>query len=64
MEAVRILRRSASRRQRTIRIALWSGEEQGLLGSRAYVEQHFAKRETPKDPEQAKLPYNQPAKRR
>jgi carboxypeptidase Q len=55
MEVARILKTLGTPR-RTIRIALWSGEEQGLLGSRAYVEQHFAKRETPKDPEQAKLP--------
>jgi Zn-dependent M28 family amino/carboxypeptidase len=31
--------------RRTVRLALWTGEEQGLLGSRAYVEQHFANRE-------------------
>ncbi|HUR82380.1 MAG TPA: M20/M25/M40 family metallo-hydrolase [Thermoanaerobaculia bacterium] len=55
MEAARILK-TLGTPKRTIRIALWSGEEQGLLGSRAYVEQHFAKRGTPKDPEQAKLP--------
>ena len=55
MEAARILK-TLGTPKRTIRIALWSGEEQGLLGARAYVEQHFAKRDTPKDPEQAKLP--------
>ncbi len=55
MEAARILK-TLGTPKRTIRIALWSGEEEGLLGSRAYVEQHFAKRGTPKDPEQAKLP--------
>jgi hypothetical protein len=59
MEAVRILKSIGIAPKRTIRIALWSGEEQGLLGSRAYVEQHVAKRATPKDPEQAKLPYQQ-----
>jgi carboxypeptidase Q len=59
MEAVRILKSLGVAPKRTIRIALWSGEEQGLLGSRAYVEQHFAARDTPKDPEQAKLPANQ-----
>ena len=42
MEAVRILMESGLRPRRTIRLALWSGEEQGLLGSRAYVKQHFA----------------------
>ena len=34
--------RSASKPRRTIRVALWGGEEQGLLGSRAYVSEHFA----------------------
>ena len=47
MEAVRILKALNLRPRRTIRVALWSGEEQGLLGSRAYVEQHFGKLETP-----------------
>jgi carboxypeptidase Q len=56
MEAVRILKALGVAPKRTIRIALWSGEEQGLLGSRAYVEEHFGKRSEPKDPEQAKLP--------
>ncbi len=56
MEAARILKSLGVAPKRTIRIALWSGEEQGLLGSRAYVEQHFGKRAEPKDPEQAKLP--------
>lgn len=55
MEAARILK-TLGTPKRTIRIALWSGEEQGLLGARAYVQQHFAERATPKDPEQAKLP--------
>jgi len=41
MEAVRILRAAGLNPRRTIRIALWSGEEQGLLGSRAYVAKHF-----------------------
>ncbi len=48
MEAVRILKALDLQPRRTIRIALWSGEEQGLLGSRAYVEQHFGKLETPR----------------
>ena len=47
MEAVRILRALNLQPRRTIRVALWSGEEQGLLGSRAYVEQHFGKLVTP-----------------
>lgn len=42
MEAVRILKTAGLQPKRTIRIALWSGEEQGLLGSRAYVKTHFA----------------------
>ncbi|HLL16485.1 MAG TPA: M20/M25/M40 family metallo-hydrolase [Pyrinomonadaceae bacterium] len=41
MEAARILMALNLKPRRTIRVALWSGEEQGLLGSRAYVKQHF-----------------------
>jgi hypothetical protein len=41
MEAVRILQALELKPRRTIRIALWSGEEQGLLGSKAYVTEHF-----------------------
>ncbi|HXU79670.1 MAG TPA: M20/M25/M40 family metallo-hydrolase [Methylomirabilota bacterium] len=41
MEAVRILSALQLHPRRTIRIALWSGEEQGLLGSKAYVAAHF-----------------------
>jgi hypothetical protein len=44
MEAMRILKESGVRLRRTVRIGLWGGEEQGLLGSRAYVAQHFADR--------------------
>src|SRR6185436_15169660 len=47
MEAVRIIQALGLKPRRTIRIALWTGEEQGLLGSRAYVAQHFGKYETP-----------------
>ncbi len=43
MEAVRILKALDLKPRRTIRVALWSGEEQGLLGSRAYVMEHFVK---------------------
>jgi carboxypeptidase Q len=46
MEAVRIIQALGLKPRRTIRIALWTGEEQGLLGSRAYVAQHFGKFET------------------
>lgn len=42
MEALRILKALGVRPKRTIRVALWAGEEQGLLGSKAYVEQHLA----------------------
>ncbi|MBC5993507.1 M20/M25/M40 family metallo-hydrolase [Pontibacter cellulosilyticus] len=41
MEAVRILQAMGIQPKRTIRIALWGGEEQGLHGSRGYVKQHF-----------------------
>ncbi len=41
MEAVRILKAIGVQPRRTIRIALWTGEEQGLIGSRQYVAKHF-----------------------
>jgi carboxypeptidase Q len=41
MEAVRIIQTLGLKPRRTIRVGLWSGEEQGLFGSRAYVKQHF-----------------------
>jgi hypothetical protein len=47
MEAVRILRALDLKPRRTIRVALWSGEEQGLLGSKAYVAEHFGSASTP-----------------
>jgi Zn-dependent M28 family amino/carboxypeptidase len=47
MEAMRILKSIGATPRRTIRIALWTGEEQGLLGSRAYVSEHFGKLQTP-----------------
>jgi carboxypeptidase Q len=42
MEAMRILNSLGARPRRTIRVALWGGEEQGLLGARAYVKEHLA----------------------
>ena len=48
MEAARILKTLGVKPRRTIRVALWSGEEQGLLGSLAYVKQHFGSFEEPK----------------
>ncbi|MGI8884068.1 MAG: M20/M25/M40 family metallo-hydrolase [Pyrinomonadaceae bacterium] len=47
MEAARILKTIGVKPRRTIRVALWSGEEQGLLGSQAYVEKHFGSFEKP-----------------
>ncbi len=49
MEAVRILEALKLKPRRTIRIALWAGEEEGLFGSRAYVKEHFGYPEEPKD---------------
>lgn len=57
MEAVRILQALGIKPRRTIRIALWTGEEQGLLGSRAYVSEHFAAYPEPTDPEQKSQPW-------
>lgn len=50
MEAARIIAKTGIRPRRTIRFALWAGEEQGLLGSLSYVEQHLATRGSPSDP--------------
>jgi len=47
LEAIRKIKTLGVKPRRTIRIALWSGEEQGLYGSRAYVKKHFG---DPKDP--------------
>jgi len=54
LEAIRILQSLGVKPRRTIRVALWSGEEEGLLGSLNYVKQHFGSAENPK-PEFAKL---------
>ncbi len=56
MEAVRILKSLGIKPKRTIRIALWSGEEQGLFGSLGYVKQHFGTFAEPKDPQPVYLP--------
>jgi carboxypeptidase Q len=56
MEAVRILKSLDIKPKRTIRIALWSGEEQGLFGSQGYVKQHFGTFAEPKVPEPASVP--------
>ena len=45
MEAMRILKTSGVKLRRTVRIGLWGGEEQGLIGSREYVAAHFASRQ-------------------
>ncbi len=56
MEAFRILKALALPMDRTVRIALWSGEEQGLYGSRGYVKEHFADPATMRlKPEHGKL---------
>jgi carboxypeptidase Q len=56
MEAVRILQTIGVKPRRTIRVLLWSGEEQGLLGSRGYVRNHFGNRITMDiKPEQGKV---------
>jgi carboxypeptidase Q len=54
MEAARLIQTLGLKPRRTVRVALWSGEEEGLLGSLAYVKQHFGTAENPK-PEWAKL---------
>ena len=46
MEAMRILKATGLPLRRTVRIGLWTGEEQGLIGSREYVAEHFGDRET------------------
>jgi hypothetical protein len=48
LEVMRILKAVDAQPRRTIRVALWSGEEQGLLGSLAYVKEHFGTVENPK----------------
>ena len=55
MEAMRILQALGVKPRRTIRIGLWTGEEQGLFGSRAYVREHFGSRPEPEG-EEKELP--------
>jgi peptidase M28-like protein len=56
MEAVRILKALEVKPRRTIRIALWTGEEQGLFGSKGYVKQHFGSAGLSTAPDQQALP--------
>ena len=56
MEAVRILKAVGAKPDRTIRVALWSGEEQGLIGSAKYVEDHFGHYPEPTDPDEKAIP--------
>jgi len=56
MEVMRILNTLKVKPRRTIRVALWTGEEQGLLGSAAYVKQHFGYVPLSTAPDQMKLP--------
>jgi hypothetical protein len=56
MEAIRILKAIGVKPRRTIRVALWSGEEQGLLGSHAYVKDHFGSHAEPTDPKELAMP--------
>jgi carboxypeptidase Q len=56
MEAMRILKALDIKPRRTIRIGLWSGEEEGLLGSQGYVEQHFGSRPPMDDPNMKGMP--------
>jgi carboxypeptidase Q len=56
MEAMRILKALDVKPRRTIRIALWSGEEQGLLGSQYYVQQHFGSRPPIDEPDYKGMP--------
>ena len=56
MEAVRILKALGVKPRRTIRIALWTGEEQGLFGSRGYCKQHFGSAPLSTAPDQLALP--------
>ena len=56
MEAMRILKALEIKPRRTIRVGLWSGEEEGLLGSQGYVQQHFGARPPMDDPSMKGMP--------
>ena len=56
MEVMRVLNTLHVKPRRTIRIALWTGEEQGLLGSRGYAAQHFGTIPRSSDPDQLRMP--------
>ena len=56
MEAMRILKALDVKPRRTIRIGLWTGEEQGLLGSQYYVQQHFGSRPPMNEPDMKGMP--------
>ena len=56
MEAVRLLKQLGVQPRRTIRVALWSGEEEGLLGSKGYVKNHFGSRPDNNDPKYTDIP--------
>ena len=55
MEVMRILNALHMKPRRTIRVALWTGEEQGLIGSRGYTTQHFGAAPRSAEPDQLKL---------
>jgi carboxypeptidase Q len=56
MEVMRILTALHVQPRRTIRIALWTGEEEGLFGSRGYVKEHFGSAQLSTAPDQQALP--------
>ena len=56
MEAMRILKALDVKPRRTVRIGLWTGEEQGLLGSQFYVQQHFGSRPPMEEPDMKGMP--------
>jgi len=56
MEAVRILKAVGVKPRRTIRIALWTGEEEGIFGSRGYCRDHFGSAKLSTAPDQVQLP--------